>query len=279
MSQAGVAELRIRETKSSKPWGPREFARAHWLALAIAGLVFVAAIYGTVLALNWPFEKHAIIEVLQARSARQVTIATFNKTYFPPGCVAENICFLHRIHKEKEPLITVQRLVMTTSWARILTLQRKLTLARIFNMHVTVPPSEPGKPNPIMPLTYNGRSEASVVIDRTIADGAVLDFLSKEPGKKPFRLTIDKLRLDGIGNNEPMYLAYRDDPERSKLNAKHYLRFSICTGTSHGPGAARAGLGRRPRGAAGLERQRLRSRSYRRNRRAANPGRASRIPA
>lgn len=181
------------------------FARKHWLALAIAGLVIVAAIYWIVLALNWPFEKQAIIDVLQERSARQVTIAKFYKTYFPPGCVAENINFLHRVHKEKQPLITVQRLVMTTNWGRILTLQRKLTLVRIFNMHVTVPPSQPGKPNPIMPLTYNGGSGASVVIDRTIADGAVLDFLSKEQGKKPFRLTIDKLRLDGIGNNEPMF--------------------------------------------------------------------------
>jgi hypothetical protein len=119
--------------------------------------------------------------------------------------VAEGIQFLHRQHKEKAPLITVQKLVMTTSWARLLTLQHRLGLVRIFNMHVTVPPSEPGKPNPIMPLTYSGKGGASIVVDRTIADGAVLDFLSKEPGKKPFRLMIDKLRLDGLGNNEPMF--------------------------------------------------------------------------
>jgi hypothetical protein len=119
--------------------------------------------------------------------------------------VAEGIQFLHRAHKEKAPLITVQKLVMTTSWARLLTLQHRLTLVRIFDMHVTVPPSEPGKPNPIMPLTYSGKGGASIVVDRTVADGAVLDFLSKEPEKKPFRLMIDKLRLDGLGNNEPMF--------------------------------------------------------------------------
>jgi hypothetical protein len=205
MAQTAVAESRVSEVRPQKSSGFKHFVRQHWLALAAAGLIAAAAIYGSIIALNWPFEKQAIVSVLQERSARQVTIGKFYKTYFPPGCVAEQIQFLHRVHKEKQPLIVVQRLVMTTTYGRILTLQRRLTLVRVFNMHVTVPPSEPGKPNPIMPLTYSGKERASVVIDRTIADGAVLDFLSKEPGKKPFRLMIDKLRLDGIGNNEPMF--------------------------------------------------------------------------
>lgn len=202
MPQTVVAEARVSERKTVPP---KPFLKKHWVALTLAGVTVAAAIYGIVLAVNWPFEKQAIVDVLQARSARQVTIGRFYKTYFPPGCVAEDIRFLHRIHKEKAPLISVERLVMATSYPRILTLQERLTLVRVFNMHVTVPPSEPGKPNPIMPLTYSGHSGASVVVDRTIADGAVLDFLSREPGGKPFRLVIDKLRLDGIGNNEPMF--------------------------------------------------------------------------
>jgi hypothetical protein len=203
MPQTAVAQARAPEATSTKV--PKSFVCRYWIPLTLAGFVIAVAIYATLLALNWPFEKQAISQVLQERTARQVTIAKFTKTYFPPGCVAEDIRFLHRVHKEKQPLITVQRLVMTTNWSRILTLQRRLTLVRIFNMHVTVPPSEPGKPNPIMPLTYSGHAKASVVIDRTIADGAILDFLSKDPGKKPFHLVIDKLRLDGIGNNEPMF--------------------------------------------------------------------------
>jgi hypothetical protein len=131
MPQTAVAEPQVSKSKSTTQLRPMEFARKHWLALVIAALVVIATIYWIVLSLNWPFEKQAIIDVLQERSARQVTIAKFYKTYFPPGCVAENINFLHRVHKEKEPLITVQRLVMTTNWGRILTLQRKLTLVRI----------------------------------------------------------------------------------------------------------------------------------------------------
>lgn len=201
MPQAAVAQVRVSEQGPSY----KQFAKKHWFTLVVATVAVLLAIECVVLALNWPFQKQDLIDVLQERSARSVTIDRFYRTYFPPGCVAEGINFLHREHKEKAPLITVQRMVMTTSYARLFLLQRRLTLVRIFYMHVTVPPSQPGQPNPIMPLTYNGKSGAQIIVDRTIADGAVLDLLSKDPGKKPFRLMIDKLRFDGLGNNEPMF--------------------------------------------------------------------------
>jgi hypothetical protein len=201
MAQAAVAETRV--PPKSAPF--KRFTGKRWLLAVIGGIAALLAIECIILALNWPFKKQDLIDVLQQRSARSVTIDRFYQTYFPPGCVAEGINFLHRKHKEKAPLITVQRIVMTTTYARLFLLQRRLTLVRITNMHVTVPPSEPGQPNPIMPLTYNGKSGASIVVDRTIADGAVLDLMSKDAAKKPYRLVIDKLRFDGLGNNEPMF--------------------------------------------------------------------------
>jgi len=201
MPQTAVVAARIPE----KAIEVKRFPTRRWVLFGVAIVAGLFAIECLILALNWPFGKQDLIDVLQERSARAVTINRFYRTYFPPGCVADGISFLHRKHKERVPLITVQRIVITTDWARLLTLQHRLTLVRIFNMRVTVPPSEPGQPNPVMPLTYSEKSGASIVVDRTIADGAVLEFLSKEPGKKPFRLTIDKLRLDGIGNNEPMF--------------------------------------------------------------------------
>jgi hypothetical protein len=166
------------------------------------GLVASVIIYVAAIAMHWPFTQRAVVDVLQQRSLRTVTIGHFYRTHFPPGCTAEDIRFLHRQHKEKEPLIKVQTLVLVTSYSRILTLQERLSLVRIINMHVQVPPSTSGQPNPIMPLTYS-KSAASIKIDRIIADGAILDFLSTT-GKKPYRLIVDKLRLDGIGNNLPM---------------------------------------------------------------------------
>lgn len=176
--------------------------RKRWTSWAlIAGGALLAA-YTAMIAFHWPFTKEAVIKALEERSARTVTISRFYRTYFPPGCTAEDIRFLHRKHKEKQPLITVERLVMTTSYRRILTFQERLSLVRVTNMHVTVPPSEPSVPNPVMPLTSSSSAPA-IKIDKIIADEATLDFVLKS-GKPPYRVSVHKLRLDGVGNNVPM---------------------------------------------------------------------------
>jgi hypothetical protein len=197
MAQGTAAVESLAQT-TRRPRG-RKIRWKVWIPTVLAA---GAILYLAVIAMNWPFTQQAIIDVLQERSLRTVTVGRFYRTYFPPGCTAENIRFLHRKHKEKQPLITVQKVVLVTSYSRILLLQNRLSLVRIIDMHVTVPPSAPGQPNPVMPLTYS-KSAPSIKIDRIIADGATLDFLSKT-AKKPYRLIIDKLRLDGIGNNLPM---------------------------------------------------------------------------
>ncbi|MBV9611680.1 MAG: hypothetical protein JO091_04375 [Acidobacteriaceae bacterium] len=158
--------------------------------------------------MNWPFTEQSVIDVLQERSVRSVTIDHFRRTYWPPGCVAEGIHFLHRKHKDKPPLISIQKLVIKGSYTAMLTIDPRLSRVIVIGMHVTVPPSDPnGGPNPVMPLTHSNTPGPAMVIDRLVADGTVLDFMSREPGKKPFHLAIDKLVIDGVGNNAP--LAYR----------------------------------------------------------------------
>lgn len=192
-------------TVSQGTVSPRPKPRFRKYVWASVVVVLLALVYVVILALNWPFTEQALIDALQERSLRTVTIGRFYRTYFPPGCTAEDIRFLHRLHKEKQPLITIRKLVLVTNYGRLLTMQERLSLVRVTDMHVTVPPGEPGKPNAVMPLTTS-KSGAAIVIDRLIADGAVLDFLPKNGGK-PYRLSVDKLRLDGVGNNLPM--AYR----------------------------------------------------------------------
>ena len=91
-------------------------------SLAVAAL---AVIYIAVIAANWPFTQQAVIDALQERSLRTVTIGHFSRTYFPPGCTAEDIRFLHRKHKEKQPLITVGKLVLVTSYLQGLHITEK----------------------------------------------------------------------------------------------------------------------------------------------------------
>ncbi len=174
-----------------------------WLWTAIA---FGAAIlfYGIVFALNWPFTKQALIDTLQERSLRQVTIDRFRDTYFPPGCIAEGIRFLRIKHKEKPPLITIQKLILEDSYTHLLTFQHRLSTVKVLGLHVIVPPQEPaGEPSPMMPLTYSN-SRNTLVIDTMLADGAVLDLLSANAGQQTVRIVVNKLKLRNIGTNTPV---------------------------------------------------------------------------
>ena len=201
-SSTATLEKSVEQAK----WRP-SFWRRRWPVVALAGLFILGVIYATVLALNWPFTQQNVIDVLQERSVRSVTVDHFYRTYFPPGCVAEGVKFLHRKHKNKPPLIAIQKLVILGSYSGLVTLQDRLSLVRVSGMHVTVPPKQPdGKPNPIMPLNYSD-SARSMIIDKIIADGAELDFMQNDPKKAPFRLIIDKLALHDVGNNRA--ISYR----------------------------------------------------------------------
>ncbi len=182
--------------------------RPEWLRRAIIRtLACIAVVIGIALlglALEWPFTKQALIDVLQERSVRSVTIDRFRITYFPPGCVAEGIRFLHRKHKNKPPLITIAKLEVRGSYWGMITPRKRLSSVRVYGLHLTVPPPNPnGGPNPVMPLTQSN-SGRTVNLGAVIADGAVLDFLQKNLANPPLHLVLNHLALDGVGNNRPI---------------------------------------------------------------------------
>lgn len=205
MSPTEAVEL----SKNERTTGHGHRVLRRWLIIASIAFVSLVSAYVIFLAVDWPFTEDAIVGVLQERFARSVTVDRFQRTYFPPGCIVEGIKFLHRKHKEKSPLITVRKLVIEGSYSGMLRVRKRIPFVRVVGLHVTVPPKLPnGEPNPVMPLTH-GRpdSVSSVIVGTAIADEAILDFLPNPPGKKTFRLVIDKLRLDNIGNDKP--ISYR----------------------------------------------------------------------
>ncbi len=199
--QQAVAE----SPASNRSLAARRNSSFKWLwrgGLAVASLLVIGII---TLAINWPFTKQGLIDVLQQRSVRSVTIDRFHTTLFPPGCVAEGIHFLHRKHKNKAPLINIDKLIIAGSYWGMIPPRKRLSGVRAIGMHITVPPRDPsGAPNPIMPLTHSSSGPA-LLIGTVIANGAVLDFLHRDAKKPPFRLVVHELSLEGVGNNQPMH--------------------------------------------------------------------------
>jgi hypothetical protein len=156
-----------------------------------------------VVVLNWPFTQAAVSKALADRFARDVKIGTFRSTYFPPGCVAENIEFLHRERKDLPPLITVQTLTIRTGFSGLLRIHKLVTDVQVAGLHVLVPPKNPNAARQTFPLT-NSTSGKTLTIGEITADDAVLEFISDQPVEERFTLRIDHLRLDQVGQNDPV---------------------------------------------------------------------------
>lgn len=184
----------------------RHLQHRAWRWVAVAAVILLALISAAIifLAIYWPFTKQGLIDVFQERTVRSVTVARFHRTYFPPGCVAEGISFLHRKHKNKPPLITIDQVIVRGTYWGLIPPRKHLSSVRVVGMHVTVPPSDTnGKPNPVMPLTHS-TSGPAMVIGTVIADGAILDFMQRQAGKPLMRIVVNRLTLDGVGNDQPL---------------------------------------------------------------------------
>jgi hypothetical protein len=169
---------------------------------------FVAVIFGgatILLVRNWPFTRQAVTAALQDRFARTVEICNFRTTYFPPGCIAEGISFLHRTHKNLPPLITVRTLNVQASYSGMFSLHKRVGQVQVIGLHVLVPPRSPnGQSDSVMPLT-DSSSNNSLAIAEIRADGAVLEFMSNQRDKEPFKLEVHQLILDHVGENGPIF--------------------------------------------------------------------------
>src|SRR5579884_1646598 len=132
-------------TTVSTAHSPQEWLvwlKRRWAVLAGGALAAGFIAYAVVLALNWPFTKQSVIDVLQEATLRSVNVGNFQKTFFPPGCIVERVRFEHHLHKEKPPIIYVDRLIIHGSYWGLFTAQNRLALVKAVNMHVLVPPAE-----------------------------------------------------------------------------------------------------------------------------------------
>jgi AsmA-like C-terminal region len=155
------------------------------------------------LTVNWPFTETAIAKTLQNRFARDVRIGKFRVTYFPPGCVAEEVDFLPRQRKYLPPLITVQTLTIRASYSGLMRFHKRIDDVQVAGLHVRIPPKNPNSARQVFPLT-NSTSGETLTIGEIATDDAVLEFIPKDPGGQPFILRIDRLKLDGVGEGVPI---------------------------------------------------------------------------
>ena len=178
----------------------QSWSSGRWWLIIGGSLIVIGALVGTVLlAGKWPYTQQAVTKALQDRFARPVQIRNFRRTYFPPGCVAEGVSFLHRNHKDLPPLITVQTLIIRGSYNGLLRIHPRVDEVEVKGLHVLIPPPSPsGQPSGVVPLTTS-TTGASITIGEIKTDGALLEFMPRLPGQETFKLQIQRLKLDNVG--------------------------------------------------------------------------------
>ncbi len=178
--------------------GQRWMPGRRWLVIG-ASLIVIAGIGLIVLAWNWPFTQQAVTTALEHRFARTVQIQSFRKTYFPPGCVAEGISFLHRHRKDLPPLIMVQTLIIRGSYNGLFRIHKRVDDVQVKGLHVLIaPPGPSGQPHNVMPLTTSTTGD-SVTIGEITTEDALLEFMPRQPDHEPFKLLVHRLTLDHVG--------------------------------------------------------------------------------
>jgi hypothetical protein len=177
---------------------PRRIPR--WLRIVGLCVAAVPIVGIVILATHWPFSEDAMRRAIREATSRPVEIGAFHTSYFPPGCLAENVRVLHNGNPEGPPLITVEKLMVHASLTGLFSKPKRLGEVKVVGMHVRIPPKDGKHGTAKFALDTGG---SSLAISKIVADGALLEFAGDKPGDEPYRLRIDALKLTGVGTGKP----------------------------------------------------------------------------
>jgi hypothetical protein len=193
MAPAIAAPPQIEETRHRPE--PRNL-RKIILVVAIVIVVGLCAA-AIVLIRKWPFTQAQILQNLKEASDSQVQIESFRQTFFPtPGCVIEGLVFHHE-PGETKPLITIQKLTIESSYTSLLA--QRVSRITAEGLLISIPPFDTH--------TKFHTSKSEIETNEIVANGAIIEFGSSEPGKKPLRFDIHEALLRNVGWKGP--LTYR----------------------------------------------------------------------
>jgi hypothetical protein len=176
--------------------------------MKIGGLLAVVLIGGAavLMASRWPFTRDNIVTALQKKFSSTVEVKTFHGTYFTPGFVAEGVTFRRNSDPGSPPIATIEKLTIQGAyWEFFTTLIRtpsRVRQVRIEGLHIFASPGSERIGNATQPAA--NPKQSPLIIDQIVADGAVLEFASSEPGTKPLKFEIHELTLNSVADDRPL---------------------------------------------------------------------------
>ena len=168
------------------------------MALILALILILAAATLCVAVLLWsrlwPFAEAPVLQNLREASDSQVQVRTFHRRYFPfPGCILEGVVFYHGSGVGK-PLITIEKLTIRGTYLGLLS--KRVSRITAESMRVFIPAFGTGEAFHTTP--------SKTTIDEIVANGASVEFASRNADKQPLRFDVHEASLRDVGWKGPL---------------------------------------------------------------------------
>ena len=173
-------------------------------SIKIGGLLALVAIGVAIawLSIDWPFTRDTIVSALQNKFSSDVELKSFHVTYFAPGCVAEAVTFRRNSDRNAPPIATIEKLTIQGSYWGLFSTPKRVRRVKVEGLRIYVSPGSERNGNDERPAGTLEKS--ALIIDEVIADGAVVEFSSGEPGAEPLTFEIHQLALNSVADDRPM---------------------------------------------------------------------------
>lgn len=144
---------------------PRKFPTYLLVTACIFGVLLIVA--AILLHLYWPFSEAAVRKELGGAVSASVSFEHFHQRHFPPGCVAEGVVFQKK--GAPVPVLTIERLRISSDFVGLL------------HHHVTLIHADGARINWAGWRASQDPPSASTIVDRLVADDAVLEIPRQSP--------------------------------------------------------------------------------------------------
>jgi hypothetical protein len=166
------------------------------IGIGIALAVIIAGLFLAGPALT-RYARSAVKDELQ--KSGKVDVGEVHVTLFPSiHVVLDNIAFRAKGRTDVPPLFTIDQAIAQTNWFSVFA--KHVSEVRLKGLRIQVPPRRGGdglsKPEQA--------KQSGVVIDRIVADGAVLRIMPKDPRRDPLEFVMNQLTLHHAGPNQAM---------------------------------------------------------------------------
>ena len=187
-----------------------------WLRIILSLLGLFVLVCAALAVAKWPFTRSKVIADLEAAMQGHVEIGKFHHTWFPPGCVAEDITFTGYGNLPDSKPITVRKMIIHSGFRGL------------FTKHVSLLQAEGVRVVALNPGYFSGwkhgQDNSRVVVEKYLALDSMVEFL-RGTGDQSLQFAISRLELSppDIHNVMTFQVTVRNPEPPGEVQASGYL--------------------------------------------------------